>query len=60
MHLLTELTAESRVLEPFGEVGEDVPLYFSIMIRFINNDAIKSYLEKLVLKQFSWIFLDLA
>ena len=29
MHLRTEEHAASRILEPFGEVGEDVPEYFS-------------------------------
>ena len=29
MHLSTEEPAASRMLEPFGEVGGDVPEYFS-------------------------------
>ena len=29
MHLSTEEPAASRMLEPFGEVGRDVPEYFS-------------------------------
>ena len=29
MHLSTEEPAASRLLEPFGEVGGDVPEYFS-------------------------------
>ena len=29
MHLRTDLLAASRMLEPFGEVGGDVPEYFS-------------------------------
>ena len=29
MHLSTEESAASRMLEPFGEVGGDVPEYFS-------------------------------
>ena len=29
MHLSTEEPAASRILEPFGEVGGDVPEYFS-------------------------------
>ena len=29
MHLSTEEPASSRMLEPFGEVGGDVPEYFT-------------------------------
>ena len=29
MHLSTDESAASRMLEPFGEVGGDVPEYFS-------------------------------
>ena len=29
MHLSTEKPAPSRMLEPFGEVGGDIPEYFS-------------------------------
>ena len=29
MHLITEEPATSRMLEPFGEFGADVPEYFS-------------------------------
>ena len=29
MHLSTDEPAASRILEPFGEVGGDVPEYFS-------------------------------
>ena len=29
MHLSTDEPASSRMLEPFGEVGGDVPEYFS-------------------------------
>ena len=29
MHLSTEEPAVSRVLEPFGDVGGDIPEYFS-------------------------------
>ena len=31
MHLSTEEPAASRILEPFGEVGGDVPEYFSLL-----------------------------
>ena len=34
MNLSTEEPAASRMLEPFGEVGGDVPEYFSSQIHF--------------------------
>ena len=34
MYLSTEETAASRMLEPFGEVGGDVPEYFSSPTHF--------------------------
>ena len=34
MHLSTEEPAASRMLEPFGEVGGDVPEYFSSRTHF--------------------------
>ena len=34
MHLSTEESAVSRMLEPFGEVGGDVPEYFSLRSHF--------------------------
>ena len=34
MHLSTEEPAASRMLEPFGEVGGDVPEYFSLRKHF--------------------------
>ena len=34
MHLSTEEPAASGMLEPFGEVGGDVPEYFSSRIHF--------------------------
>ena len=34
MHLSTEEPAESRTLEPFGEVGGDVPEYYSLQSHF--------------------------
>ena len=34
MHLSPEEPAASRKLEPFGEVGGDVPEYFSSRIHF--------------------------
>ena len=34
MHLSTERPAASRTLEPFGEVGGDVPEYFSSRTHF--------------------------
>ena len=52
MHLSTEGPAASRILEPFGEVGGDVPEYFSSFHRehILLKLKIKSYCEKLVLK----------
>ena len=34
MHLSTEEPAASRMLEPFGEAGGDVPEYFSSRTHF--------------------------
>ena len=34
MHLSTEEPAASRTLEPFGEVGGDVPEYFLLRTHF--------------------------
>ena len=34
VHLSTEEHAASRMLEPFGEVGGDVPEYFSLRTNF--------------------------
>ena len=34
MHLSTDELAASRMLEPFGEVGEDVPEHFSLRTHF--------------------------
>ena len=34
MHLSTEKPAASRMLEPFGEVGGDVPEYFLMQTHF--------------------------
>ena len=49
MHLSTEEPAASRMLAPFGEVGEDVPEYFSSRIHFAKIED-KKLLLKLVLK----------
>ena len=38
MHLSTEGTAASRMLEPFGEVGGDVPEYFSSRTHFAKTE----------------------
>ena len=35
MHLITEEAVASRMLEPFGEVGGDVPEYFSSRTQFV-------------------------
>ena len=36
VHLSTDEPAASRMLEPFGEVGGDVPEYFSSRTHFAN------------------------
>ena len=36
MHLSTDEPAASRMLEPLGEVGGDVPEYFSSRTHFAN------------------------
>ena len=36
MHLSTDEPAASRMLEPFGEVGGDVPKYFLSQTHFAN------------------------
>ena len=38
MHLSTEEPAASKMLEPLGEVGGDVPEYFLSRTHFANND----------------------
>ena len=45
MHLSTEKPAASRMLEPFGEVGGDVPEYFSSRTHFAEM-KIKKLLRK--------------
>ena len=35
MHQSTDEPAASRILEPFGEVGGDVPEYFSSQTHFV-------------------------
>ena len=48
VHLCTEVTAASWLLVPFGEIGGDVPEYFSS-----ENDAVKSYCKNLIIKNFT-------
>ena len=38
VHLSIEEPAASRMLEPFGEVGGDVPEYFSLRTYFAKNE----------------------
>ena len=45
MHRSTEEPAASRMLEPFGEVGGDVPEYFSSQTHFAKIED-----KKLLLK----------
>ena len=42
MHLITEEPAASRMLEPFREIGGDVPEYFSSRTHFakIENEKV--------------------
>ena len=56
MHLSTEEPAASRMLEPFGEVGGDVPEYFSSRTHFAKIEDKKSYCEKLGLKTYQLEF----
>ena len=49
MHLSTEQPAASRMLEPFGEVGGDVPKYLSSRTLFAKIED-KKILRKIVLK----------
>ena len=46
MHLSTDEPAASRMLEPFGEVGADVPEYFSSRTHFANIED-KKLLRKI-------------
>ena len=47
MHLSTEEPAASRMLEPFGEVGGDVPEYFSSRTHFAKIEDKKKLLRKI-------------
>ena len=47
MHLSTEEPAASSMLEQFGEVGGDVPEYFSSQTHFAKIEDKKSYCKKL-------------
>ena len=59
MHLCIEVTAATWMMEAFGEVGGDVPEYFSLRNEFSKNDAVKSYCKKIILKYYSCIFFSL-
>ena len=50
MHLSTEEPAASRMLEPFGEVGGDVPEYFSSRTHFAKIED-KKLLRKIKSKK---------
>ena len=52
MHLSTEEPAASRMLEPFGEVGGDIPEYFSSRTNFAKIDG-KKLLRKIRSKNLS-------
>ena len=46
MHQSTEEPAASRMVGPFGEVGGDVPEYFSSRIHFVQTED-KKLLRKI-------------
>ena len=46
MHLITEKPTASRMLEPFGEVGGDVPEYFSSRTHFAKLKTVKKVIAK--------------
>ena len=46
MHLSTEVSAASRMLEPFGEIGGDVLEYFSSRTYFAKIGDIKVNAKK--------------
>ena len=46
VHLSAEEPATSKMLEPFGEVGGDVPEYFSSRTHFAKIVDKKSYCEQ--------------
>ena len=48
MHLSTEETAASKMLEPFEEVGGDVPEYFSSRAHFAKIEDKKVIAKNLV------------
>ena len=58
MHLSTEEPAATRMLEPFGEVGGDVPEYFSSRTHFAKIED-KNLLRKIKSKNLSAVFFSL-
>ena len=46
MHLSTEEPAAFRMLEPFGEVGGDVPEYFSLRTHYAKIEDTKVIVKK--------------
>ena len=54
MHLITEEPAASRMLEPFGEVGGDVPEYFSSRTHFAKIEDKRTIAKNKVYKLNSW------
>ena len=55
MHLITDEPAASRMFEPFGEVGGDVPEYFSSRTHFANIED-KKLLRKIKSKKLTAVF----
>ena len=45
MHLITEEPSASRMLEPYGDIGGDVPEYFSSRTHFAKIED-KKVIEK--------------
>ena len=60
MHLITEENAASRMLEPFGEVGGDVPEYFSSRTHFAKIEDKRTIAKNYSLRagQLDWIFFN--
>ena len=60
MHLSTDEPAASRMLEPFGEVGGDVPEYFLSRTHFANIED-KKLLRKIKSKNLTaGVFFSIA
>ena len=56
MHLSTDEAAASRMLEPFGEVGGDVPEYFSSRTHLLKLKIKEVIAKKISLKTYQLEF----